>query len=77
MSQQWLEVTLPVPAKLIDQVCDTLTNSGLTGLVVEEEGEAPPPPAPPRDEVPEDTPSWATVDEEGEAPPPPAPPRPP
>ena len=39
MSERWLEVTLPVPAKVIDQVCDTLTNNGMTGLVVEEEGE--------------------------------------
>ena len=39
MSERWLEVTLPVPAKVIDQVCDTLTGNGMTGLVVEEEGE--------------------------------------
>ncbi len=39
MSEQWLEVTLPVPAKEIDRVCDILTANGMTGLVVEEEGE--------------------------------------
>ena len=39
MSQQWLEVTLPVPAQAMDRVCDTLTGNGMTGLVVEEEGE--------------------------------------
>ena len=39
MSERWLEVTLPVPAKVMDQVCDTLTGNGMTGLVVEEEGE--------------------------------------
>ena len=39
MSERWLEVTLPVPAQDMDRVCDTLTNNGMTGLVVEEEGE--------------------------------------
>lgn len=39
MSEQWLEVTLPVPAKELDGVCDILTANGMTGLVVEEEGE--------------------------------------
>ena len=39
MSELWLEVTLPVPAKELDRVCDTLTANGMTGLVVEEEGE--------------------------------------
>ena len=39
MSEQWLEVTLPVPAGELDRVCDVLTANGMTGLVVEEEGE--------------------------------------
>ena len=39
MSEQWLEVTLPVPAQELDRVCDVLTANGMTGLVVEEEGE--------------------------------------
>ena len=39
MSELWLEVTLPVPAKELDRVCDTLTANGMTGLVVEEEGD--------------------------------------
>ena len=39
MSEQWLEVTLPVPAGDLDRVCDVLTANGMTGLVVEEEGE--------------------------------------
>ncbi len=39
MSEQWLEVTLPVPASKLDGVCDRLTANGMTGLVVEEEGE--------------------------------------
>ncbi len=39
MSEQWLEVTLPVPAKKLDRVCDILTANGMTGLVVEEEGD--------------------------------------
>ena len=39
MSEQWLEVTLPVPAEELDRVCDTLAANGMTGLVVEEEGE--------------------------------------
>lgn len=39
MSEQWLEVTLPVPASRLDSVCDILTANGMTGLVVEEEGE--------------------------------------
>ena len=39
MSERWLEVTLPVLAQDMDRVCDTLTNNGMTGLVVEEEGE--------------------------------------
>jgi len=39
MSELWLEVTLPVPAEKLDRVCDTLSANGMTGLVVEEEGE--------------------------------------
>ena len=39
MSEQWLEVTLPVPAQELDWVCDVLTANGMAGLVVEEEGE--------------------------------------
>lgn len=39
MSEQWLEVTLPVPAEKLEQVCDLLTANGMTGLVVEEEGD--------------------------------------
>ena len=39
MSEQWLEVTLPVPAGELDRVCDILTANGMAGLVVEEEGE--------------------------------------
>lgn len=39
MSEQWLEVTLPVPADRLDGVCDALTNNGMAGLVVEEEGD--------------------------------------
>jgi len=39
MSELWLEVTLPVPAEKLDRVCDALTANGMTGLVVEEEGE--------------------------------------
>ena len=39
MSEQWLEVTLPVPADRLDGVCAILTGNGMTGLVVEEEGE--------------------------------------
>ena len=39
MSELWLEVTLPVPAKELDHVCDILTANGMTGLVVEEEGD--------------------------------------
>ena len=39
MSEQWLEVTLPVPAGELDRVCDVLTANGMSGLVVEEEGE--------------------------------------
>ena len=39
MSEQWLEVTLPVPASDLDRVCDVLTANGMTGLVVEEEGD--------------------------------------
>ena len=35
----WLEVTLPVPADRLDAVCDTLAANGMTGLVVEEEGD--------------------------------------
>ncbi len=37
MSEQWLEVTLPIPAGDLNQVCDTLTANGMVGLVVEEE----------------------------------------
>lgn len=39
MSELWLEVTLPVPAEKLDGVCDILTANGMTGLVVEEEGD--------------------------------------
>ena len=39
MSEQWLEVTLPVAAEKLDRVCDVLTANGMTGLVVEEEGD--------------------------------------
>ena len=39
MDSLWLEVTLPVPAAELDRVCDILTANGMTGLVVEEEGE--------------------------------------
>ena len=39
MSELWLEVTLPVPAKELDRVCDVLTANGMTGLVVGEEGD--------------------------------------
>ena len=39
MDNLWLEVTLPVPAAELDRVCDTLTANGMSGLVVEEEGE--------------------------------------
>ena len=39
MSEQWLEVTLPVPADRLERVCDILTANGMAGLVVEEEGD--------------------------------------
>ena len=39
MSELWLEVTLPVPAERLDRVCDILTANGMSGLVVEEEGD--------------------------------------
>ena len=39
MGDTWLEVTLPVPAEKLDRVCDALTANGMTGLVVEEEGD--------------------------------------
>ena len=39
MDNIWLEVTLPVPAEKLDRVCDILTANGMTGLVVEEEGD--------------------------------------
>ena len=39
MSELWLEVTLPVPAEKLDGVCDILAANGMTGLVVEEEGD--------------------------------------
>ena len=39
MDDRWLEVTLPVPADRLDRVCDILTGNGMTGLVVEEEGD--------------------------------------
>lgn len=39
MSDTWLEVTLPVPADKLDGVCAVLTANGMTGLVVEEEGD--------------------------------------
>ena len=32
-------MTLPVPAEKLDRVCDVLTGNGMTGLVVEEEGD--------------------------------------
>ena len=39
MNDRWLEVTLPVPADRLDGVCAVLTYNGMTGLVVEEEGD--------------------------------------
>ena len=39
MGDSWLEVTLPVPADRLERVCDILTANGMTGLVVEEEGD--------------------------------------
>ena len=39
MSDTWLEVTLPVPAEQLDRVCGVLTANGMSGLVVEEEGD--------------------------------------
>ncbi|HIT02145.1 MAG TPA: 50S ribosomal protein L11 methyltransferase [Candidatus Enterenecus merdae] len=39
MSEQWLEVTLAVPARELERVCDVLTANGMAGLAVEEEGE--------------------------------------
>ena len=39
MDDRWLEVTLPVPADRLERVCDILTANGMTGLVVEEEGD--------------------------------------
>ncbi len=39
MSERWLEVTLPVPADRLEQVCARLTANGMTGLVMEEEGD--------------------------------------
>ncbi len=39
MSGQWLEVTLPVPAERLDEVCAVLTANGMEGLVIEEEGD--------------------------------------
>ena len=39
MGDRWLEVTLPVPADRLERVCDILTANGMTGLVVEEEGD--------------------------------------
>ena len=39
MNDRWLEVTLPVPADKLDGVCAVLTANGMTGLVVEEEGD--------------------------------------
>lgn len=39
MSEQWLEVTLPVPAEKLERVCEILTANGMTGLVMEEEGD--------------------------------------
>ena len=39
MSEQWLEVTLSVPSGELDHVCDVLTENGVAGLAVEEEGE--------------------------------------
>lgn len=39
MGDRWLEVTLPVPADRLDRVCNLLTANGMTGLVVEEEGD--------------------------------------
>ena len=39
MGDRWLEVTLPVPADRLERVCNLLTANGMTGLVVEEEGD--------------------------------------
>lgn len=39
MDGSWLEVTLPVPAQELDGVCGILEANGMTGLVVEEEGD--------------------------------------
>ena len=39
MGDRWLEVTLPVQADRQERVCDILTANGMTGLVVEEEGD--------------------------------------
>ena len=39
MDNLWLEVTLPVPAAELERVCEVLTANGMTGLVIEEEGE--------------------------------------
>ncbi len=39
MNDRWLEATLPVPADKLDGVCAVLTYNGMTGLVVEEEGD--------------------------------------
>lgn len=39
MGDTWLEVILPVPADRLDGVCDRLAANGMTGLVVEEEGD--------------------------------------
>jgi len=39
MDGQWLEVTLCAPARRLEEICAVLTGNGMTGLVVEEEGE--------------------------------------
>lgn len=39
MDGQWLEVTLCAPARQLEHICDVLTANGMTGLVVEEEGD--------------------------------------
>lgn len=39
MDEKWLEITIKVPAGGVDQVCETLTAAGMTGLVVEDEAQ--------------------------------------
>jgi ribosomal protein L11 methyltransferase len=36
MDEKWLEVTITVPAGGLDQVCETLTAAGMTGLAIED-----------------------------------------